>query len=248
MGKGKDIYSHVKRLDDDFPYEPVGISRLLSCFHMLEERTCLGGDYDTAVILRDLKDALDSDILTPRMRQTLALYYFADLEMDRAADILGVKQQTVSEYHLKAVERIAAYMASGGNVRYRREKTMKRFDSKRPLYQWLNDVAGGSVPVYVVPDEVHSDIIDWLANIGDERAQEVARQRRHGAPEVKYEYKDARDEYPCLHPRQMQYRESKQIPVPEVYPKFDVAGRRKTHAMNDGEMVQKVKPIFVFPR
>lgn len=225
MGKGADIYSGFKRNDDDFPYKPAGIYRLLKEYHRLEGRLVPGGDYDTAVILQDLKTALDSDVLTARQRQVVALYYFADLIEDDVADILGISRQGVNRAIIDALGRISAFI-SGHRGRVRGYH-VTQFENRRPLFQWVNAVGDGRAPVYVVPNYIRADIIDWLAENGDKRAQNASRQLRSGPPSIIYEYQNPEDEYPCLNPRQMQYREKMQVPVEEVKPKLDVAAVKK---------------------
>jgi hypothetical protein len=248
MGKGKDMTTATKRNDDDFPYEPAGVYRLLKEWHRLESRIESSGDYDTLVIIEDVKKALDSDILTPRQRQVVALYFFADIGMEYVGEVLGIGAPRVKKHLVLALDRLSGHMKTGGAVKHTKGREVTSYGNSRPLFRWLNQVGHALLPVYDVPEEVYADLLDWLSENGDERAQEVARQLRHGPPEVEYIYENPEDVYPCLNPRQMQYRETKQIPVPEVYPKFDEAGRRKAHVYQDGTVVEKVKKILVIPR
>ncbi|OYD08528.1 RNA polymerase sigma factor [Paludifilum halophilum] len=225
MGKGADITSANKRNDDDFPYEAVGVLRLLKEINRLDARLVPGADYDTAVILQDLRDALDSPVLTARQRQVVALYFFTDSTMEEAAGILSITKGAIKLSLNTSLERIAAQMKAEEDLKFR-GRAVKPFDSRRPLFVWLNAVAAGEVPAYEIPDEANEDLLAWYAENGDELAQEVLRQRVEGPPVVVEVYENPEDEYPCLNPRQMQYREKMQVPVGDVKPQFDVAGSR----------------------
>src|SRR5690606_29209973 len=85
--KGAGSYSASKRSDDEFPYDPVGVFRLLKEIHRLDARLVPGADYDTAVIIRDLKDSLDVPGLTTRQRQVMALYFFTSSTLEETGAI-----------------------------------------------------------------------------------------------------------------------------------------------------------------
>jgi|SRR5690606_20267476 len=249
MAKGADIYSASKRIDDEFPYEPVGVFRLLKEIHRLDARLVPGADYDTAVIIRDLKDSLDVPGLTTRQRQVMALYFFTSSTLEETGAILGMLKQPTEIILKDAVERVAKQMKSR-NVLTFKGRSVKPFESRRPLFVWLNAVGSGEIPVYEVPEAAMTDLLMWLDEHGSEKAQEVLRQRREGPPEVMEVYETPEDEYPCLNPRQMRHRHEKEERVPEVLPKFDVAGAKKS-AVKDrktGEWMGSRKKLYIFPR
>lgn len=249
MAKGADIYSASKRIDDEFPYEPVGVFRLLKEIHRLDARLVPGADYDTAAIIRDLKDALDSPVLTARQRQVVALYFFTDSTMEETGAILDIRKNTVIEALNEAVYRISSQMKAGNPVEFKGRAT-KPIKNRRPLFTWLNAVGSGEAPVYEVPATVMTDLLMWLDENGDEKAQEVLRQRREGPPEVKTVYQNPEDEYLCLNPRQLRHRHEKEERVSDVLPKFDVSGSKKC-AVKDrktGEWIGSRKKLYIFPR
>ena len=249
MGKGADIYSASKRVDDEFPYEPVGVFRLLKEIHRLDARLVPGADYDTAVIIRDLKDALDSPVLTVRQRQVVALYFFAQIGEVAAADLLNTAQPAVFRLIQDSVKRLAGALKNPRPPKYYRYK-VKPFENRRPLFVWLNAVGSGAAPIYEVPREVMDDILLWMAENGEEKSQEVLRQRREGPPEVRTVYENPEDEYPVLTPRQMQYRNAKEVSTAEVKPKFDAAGWKKSQVKDQktGEWIGHKKKIYTFLR
>lgn len=249
MGKGADIYSTSKRVDDEFPYEPVGVFRLLKEIHRLDARLVPGADYDTAVIIRDLKDALDGPGLTTRQRQVMALYFFTSSTMEEVGGIIGVGKDVVKVTLDEALERVAKQMKSRKSITFK-GRAVKPFENRRPLFTWLNAVGSGEAPVYDVPGAVMTDLLMWLDEHGNEKAQEVLRQRREGPPEVREFYENPEDEYQVLTPRQMQYRNAKEVSTAEVRPKFDAAGAKKSPVKDQktGEWVGRKKKIYIFPR
>lgn len=249
MAKGADIYSGFKRNDDEFPYEPVGVYRLLKDYYRLEERISPGGDYDTAVILADLKGALDSPVLTARQRQIVALLFFAELTMEDVSGILGVYVSKIHKSLTAALERLSAALKGARTPKFRTQSAPP-FGSRRLLYAWLNAVGSGEAPIYNVPAAVMTDLLMWLDENGDEKAQEALRQHREGPPNVKTIYKNPEDEYLCLNPRQLRYRHEKEERVSEVFPKFDVSGAKKSAVKerDTGEWIGNKKKIYIFPR
>lgn len=246
MAKGADIYSGFKRNDDEFPYEPVGVFRLLKEIHRLDGRLVPGADYDTAIIIRDLKDALDGPGLTFRQRQVLALYFFTDSTMEETGGIIGIGKDVVKVTLDEAIERVAEQMKSGDSLTFK-GRTVKPFESRRPLFVWLNAVGSRELPVYEVPAEAMTDLLMWLDENGDEKAQEVLRQRREGPPEVKAFYESPEEEYPALNPRQLQYRDKKEVRVKEVMPSFDVAGTKKiAETYHDERREGQKQKIYIY--
>ncbi|MBA4542022.1 sigma-70 family RNA polymerase sigma factor [Thermoactinomyces daqus] len=205
MGAGSiDLESKRKRVEDLYPYESEGIAALLDDFYRVEARAYDRADLDSYTVIADLKIALDTDCLTPRQRQCIALYYFCELSREQVAELLGVARQSVDEYLATAHERLAREMKEGGAAK--KGRRVKPLPGSRPLNRWINDIADGA-PIYDLPEDVAEDLLYWLSERGDERAWETIRQRRHGAPELVYDTV----EHAHIHDRQLWYRYKREI-------------------------------------
>lgn len=193
MGATKrDIHKKAREYEGDYPYEVEGIAALLSDINKLGESQWYRGDIDATILIVDLKQALDSECLTPRMRQVIALHYFAQLTEEEIADILGVTRQAVNYTSTNALERVSTYMEYGYS-----KPTNARIDAKitpsHPFLVWVNAVADGSLPVYSIDES----LTHWLASSGDKKAQETIKQKIEGYTYVPV-YEEGYDEYaPC---------------------------------------------------
>jgi hypothetical protein len=213
-----DLASKRKRTDDLYPYEPEGIAALLSDVYRAEARAFDRADLDSFTVITDLKLALDTDCLTPRQRQVVALYYFCELTLKQIGEILGVGARRVKKYLDASYERIAREMKDGGASRKGRQ--IKPVDACRPLYRWVNDVADGA-PVYSLPDDVELDLLRWLSERGDDCAWETLRQRREGAPTIEYSC-----DYKCMYADQIRKKDRRMSFKEYVFPPGDVVGYR----------------------
>lgn len=215
----RDIGKKAREYDFNYPYEVDGIHALLKDINKLSEARWYDGDIDATVLITDLKQALDNSNLTPRMRQVLALYYFADMTEQEVADVLSIDRTTVSRAIDGALERVSTFMEFGYS-----KPTNARTDAKvnayHPFLVWVNEVASGESPIYKVPDS----LTDWLAFNGDKKAQEVIRQRIEGFIFIP-DYKDE-EEYPALTEEQFRWSDRRTSFFPEIYPEGDVTGTR----------------------
>lgn len=222
MGASKrDIHLKAREYDDTYAYTDAGITVLLKDIIRLDESRIYRGDIDATAIITDLKMALDSDCLTPRMRQVIALYYFVGLTEDEVADILSTSQQSVNKSVTSGVERIAEEMSTGGS----RKKGNGDFliDDESPIYKWLNEVGGGTAPVYVVPKGIFTDVLERSKHF-DKKAEETLYQRK-GIVTFTVDYTEM-DEYPAYTEDQFKWKDRRMTFKPEVYPKGDVTGTR----------------------
>lgn len=222
MGASKrDVYKKGREYDDNYPYEAAGIAALLRDINSLSESRWYKGDIDATTILADLKQALDSSCLTPRMRQVVALYYFAQLTEEEVADILGVNRITVNEAIDTALERVSTFMEYGYT-----KPTNARADGlitpTHPFLEWVNDVASGNQPVYSLSE----DITHWLATKGDSKAQETVKQAVEGYTYLPVYATDS-DEYPPYTDDQFRWKDRRMTFVEDVFPQRDTMGFRK---------------------
>lgn len=217
----RDLEKKAREYDELYQYNREGITKLLQDIHSVKESRIYHGDIDATAILADLFTALDSDCLTARMRQVVALYYFAGLIEKEMTLLLGINQKSINEIKQKAVDRVAEHMYRGG--KFKAGNPYVPFADDRVLYRWLNAVADGQLPVYTVTQTVFNDINRILAP-KDKKAAEVLRQQREDV--IFVEEPDV-DEYPCLTEDQFAWADRRVTYVEEVYPPSDVVGTRK---------------------
>lgn len=217
----RDIDKKGREYDGNYPYEVDGIAALLRDINKLSESRWYNGDIDATVLIVDLKDALDSDCLTPRMRQVMALYYFAQLTEEEIAQILGMQQPNVNKALMTALERVSTYMEYGYN-----KPPNARIDAKvipsHPFLKWVNSVADGSSHIY----SLDGSLTYWLASNGDRKAQEAINQLTEG---YTYEptYLSAEEEYPALTWDQFKWRDRRMSYSEDIYPIRTTVGFRK---------------------
>lgn len=218
----RDLEKKAREYDATYAYTDEGVATLLKDIYRMNESRLYKGDIDATAIITDLKTALDSDCLTPRMRQVVALYYFVGLTEEESAYVLGIDNGYLNKVVHVSLERIAEQMSKGSN----RKKGHADIDSKEstPLFLWLADVAYGNAPVYEVPSAVFTDILNRSITT-DRNAVETLRQRAEGRPKPVV-YADE-DEYPALSEDQFKWRDRRMAFKPEIFPKGDIAGTRK---------------------
>lgn len=213
----RDIDKNTRKYDEKYPYRKSGIERLMSDYWSLKETQGIKGDIDSVALIIDLERALDHCSLTPRMRQVLALHYFADLSLTDAAHLIGITPQSVQEANDNALEHLEAYMAYGYDKKiYARNRG--EIDGDAPLQQWAMAVGDGSFPIYSRPDGV----TEWYAAaVKEPCAIETMKQRVSPV-----EYVSTTEKRP-LNKRQLRYGDKRTTYVEEVYPRTDVTGSQK---------------------
>jgi hypothetical protein len=240
MGASKrDMHKKSRQYEDSYPYETDGVKAILRDIYRLGESQYLNGDIDATIILTDLKMALDSGCLTPRMRQVVALYYFVGFTLEEIKTALGLANKSVPNSILvDAVERVSSEMDYGykqsNNARIDATIFPKNY-IERPLFKFLNEIASGDRSVYEVNDEVFSSATRYLASIGDHKAVEVIRQEVEGFVWIEEDAPND-DEYLTLTWEQMRWDDRRVSYVPVVYPVGDILGRRKVAIkLRDGD-------------
>lgn len=215
----RDIDKKSREYADKYPYEAEGIACLMRDYTKLRSTQALAGDIDSVALLADLERALDRCNLTPRMRQCLALYFFAQLTEADTAAVLGIERSTVNRTVESALDRLEAFMEFGYN-----KALGSRIDAIiepiTKLHEWANDVANGRKHIYSNPQGV----AEWLATKGDKKAKVVMKQRKE--PFVYVEDYTGREEYPPYTKEQFKWSDRRVSYVPEVYPPGDVTGTR----------------------
>jgi hypothetical protein len=227
----RDVYRNGREYDATYEYTDDGIAVLLKDIYRLNEKRLYKGDIDATAIITDLKLALDSDCLTPRMRQVVALYYFVGLTEEEAAEVLDSSQQAVNKALSSSLERIAEEMSTGGSRK--KGHADINMELNTPLFQWLANVAYGISPIYEVPLGVFTDVLD-RSKLLDDKAKETLQQRTEGPPIILNSSEE--DEYPALSEEQFKWRDRRMAFKPEIYPSGDVIGTRKVAIkLRDGD-------------
>lgn len=237
----RDIHRKGRDYDESYPYEAAGIAALLRDIYRLTESRIYDGDIDATAILIDLKMALDSNCLTPRMRQVVALYYFAQFTEEESAEVLEISQVTLNESLETALERIAAHMEYG-YTKVTNAKSRGILPDSHGIKQWLNDVACGK-ELYEIDETITSDINIWRASkLKDERDLTAIKQRIEG-PSYVLVYASTEQEYPALTWEQMKWKDRRMSYVSDM--KYDdkhiKVGFRKTAILNEEDE-------WVYPR
>jgi hypothetical protein len=217
----RDVHKKGREYHENYPYEAAGIAALLRDINRLSESRWYNGDIDATTILADLKHALDSSCLTPRMRQVVALYYFAQMTEEEVAELIGVNRVTVNEALETALERVSTFMEYG-YTKPTNARTDALLTPTHPFLEWINEVASGTQPVYSFSE----DITHWLASKGDKKAQETIRQKTDGYTYLPVYEKDC-EEYPPYTDDQFRWKDRRMSFVSEVYPTRDTVGFRK---------------------
>lgn len=183
------------------PYTEQGVERLLKDIYKLWDEETYGGDINATIIRIDLERALQSSALTPRQRQAVALYFFAQLTQQECAKLLGIEQSSVDRRIENACANIAMHMR-GEHIKS--SQYIWDVDYKMPsahLDWWNIDVLHNSKQWWIVPDEVLSDINDIL-----------------GVPGRDGHEHQGEDGYTLLTERQMRRRYKElELPRPEIY-------------------------------
>lgn len=217
----RDIHKKAREYDDLYEYNREGVALILRDIYRMENSR-FAGDIDATGIIADLFMALDSDCLTPRMRQVVALYYFVGLTEIEASEFLDCTRVAVTVSKNSALTRISEHMYKGG--KFKAGDPFEKLTEKSSIYVWLNDVAVGIAPIYEVPVKVFTDVL--LATEGtDANAKETIRQRVEGLVFVD-DYADE-EEYLCMTDEQFRWADRRVSYVPEVFPPGDTIGTRK---------------------
>lgn len=215
----RDMTKNSRMYDESYPYESRGIKSLLRDIYRMSESRYLNGDIDATVILADLKLALDSGCLTPRMRQVIALYYFLGFTQSEISEISGVTQPTIVESLDEALLRVSAEMCYGykqGNGAKANAKLTPTNEIERDLFIILNDITEGIRPVYVADACIFTASIRYLANKGNKKALEVVRQQIEGSVIVD-DIQPLEGEYTALTWEQMRWDDRRISYVPDIY-------------------------------
>lgn len=237
MGASKrDMSKKEREYGEKYPYEPKGVLAVLKDFYRLDTATILNGDYDAATILADITKGLNnSDVLTPKQRQCIALYYFANLKLRECEAVLGIDESGVKRHIRGGTKRLAEFV--NNQALFSKGDPYVDYEETDELMRWLNQIGNGGA--ITVPENAVIVAIAKRFAVDEARAEEMLRQFSEGHVAV-IEYDDGKPEYPCLSESQMQWSDRRVTYVEEVYPPGDVLGTQKV-ATRDEEDKQGVE-------
>ena len=202
----RDVHKKEREHDVEFAYQPQGIERLLSDVHRIEAMETYKGDLGATVLRIDLEAALRSRCLTPRQRQVVALYYFAELTQTEAAGVLGVSQQAVDARIKSVWPALSAHMS--GEPTSVSQFTNAEIEGDTPLDRWMADAAMNEGEWWRLTDEVIAEL-----------------NRRFPPPDVVSEDAEDGEEYPVLSEGAMFYRgKQREVACAEIYRQYPHAG------------------------
>lgn len=110
MGAGKrDIHENERRLYNEYDGLDTitGVKKLLRDWPKLRANAIDNGDYDALVLLLDLEAAMQAARLTDKQTEVLRLVYAEDLTQAKAAELLAIEQNTISDHITVTAKNIA---------------------------------------------------------------------------------------------------------------------------------------------
>jgi predicted DNA-binding protein YlxM (UPF0122 family) len=237
MGASKrDMAKKEREYSEKYPYEAKGVLAVLKDFNRLGNAAVLSGDYDAATILADITKGLNSsEVLTPKQRQCIALYYFANLKLRECEDVLGIDESGVKRHIRSGIRRIAEFVSN--RALFSKGDPYVDYEETDELMQWVNRIGNGDE--ITVPGDVVILAIAQRFAADESKAEEMLRQFSEGHVEV-FDPDDGKPEYPCLSESQMKWSDRRVTYVEEVFPPGDVLGSRKV-ATRDEEDKQGVE-------
>lgn len=202
-----------------------GLTKLLRDYYRLQARTLYEGDFDTAVVLADLMAIINSDKLTARQRQYIALYYFVGLTFNEIASLVGVDVRNVKQPLYDGLDR-AALVAQGDTTgaAFKRRTPDTFADKPGAVYRWLDAIAAGA-PVAEPPHAVTLNIAELLSET-DDKSAELARQSETGVVYID-ETADDKPEYAHFSDSQLRWLDRRITLVENVLPPGDAVGSQK---------------------
>jgi predicted DNA-binding protein (UPF0251 family) len=204
----KDIHKTEITHDTIHAYTDAGIAQLLSDVYKLANDAEYRGDTEAIVLKVDLEHALQSDALTPRQRQAVALYYFCQLTQQECAKVLGVKRQRITD-RLKTAKRNIAQHMQGDDHTSSQYINSRDYMSQGIALDYWN---------YAI---LHNDNNWWVVN--DTALVEL--NSKLGMPPCDNTPKMETETVRCYTDKQLERRFANEIPRPDVYPVFDNTGR-----------------------
>lgn len=109
MNNAISIESTKKECKHEPPYNPTtvtGVKKLLADRHAIGSLR-YRGDTDASDILLDLNEAIDRARLSRRQAEAIAIVYGLGVTQNDAAEVLGIRQPTLSKYLDEAARKIA---------------------------------------------------------------------------------------------------------------------------------------------
>jgi predicted DNA-binding protein (UPF0251 family) len=191
MGSGSNTHSNAEVIENSYLKDSYGVERLLSEVFQIVEKSRYQFDESAYVLIADLENALDCVLLSGQERQVIALTYYGQLNTRQVSKLIGIKTFEVIDLTAEAIEKIAAILMG-----YKTTKLAKYQPPANNLIDWLEGVGVGTQAIYYLPTAVNTELLEWLAEHGDELSEETLRQRVEGPP-VFVDDRPEAEQYPC---------------------------------------------------
>lgn len=219
----KDIHKSEITHDAIHAYTDAGIAQLLSDVYKLANDAEYRGDTEAIVLKVDLERALRSECMSPKQRQSVALYYMCQISKEECAKLLNVTRQAIDQRLINAATNISQHMqgeplASSQHIHY------NVYTNIYPGFDvWMTQVLVGDGDWWSIPDNVLDSLNRVLGMLPESSESE-----------------NNCVEYPYLTDGQLRGRNrNREILRPEVYPTDGNRGYVKSG--EDGRRVRLAK-------
>lgn len=174
MGSVKrDLHKTEIVYDGMYRYEELGVRRILSDVYHLWNKETFRGDIEATVIRCDLDRALKSNALTPRQRQAIALYYFAQLTQAECASLLSIKQQSLANRLSNAISNLSTHMSGIVVARAQHVKSGDHLLQSEHLNTWDTNVLNNVSDWWSINDRVIKELIGIFPIVLNEPAADI---------------------------------------------------------------------------
>jgi hypothetical protein len=164
MGKGKDMVSGTKRMNDSFGYDPYGVRTMFESYYELKEMGL--SNWQAVDIILDFEKALSATIMTAESRVMVGLVYGFGLTIIQASKLASIKMIEGKEALDEALEVVEACLNGYDTTFFHKttESTATNLD------EWLAGVRSGQTLALDIPPAVMDNMFNYLISIGDKKA------------------------------------------------------------------------------
>lgn len=197
------------KYDNLFPYTSDGLNRLLRKIHTLDTSEQYAGDVNAILIRVDLERALNSECLSPRERQSIAMYYFTCLTQHECALLLRIERKTIDLRLEKSLDKISRHM-NGEDVTSSQTIWNKDYlnTSHDSINSWNENILKNNSEWWFIPDDVWAYV--------QSKFNKYKQDTQSSVNDVSC--------YPVLTEKQMEWKQYIETPRDEIHRTFDSYG------------------------
>jgi hypothetical protein len=163
MGKGKDMVSGTKRMNDSFGYDPYGVRTMFESYYELKEMGL--SNWQAVDIILDFEKALSATIMTAESRVMVGLVYGFGLTIMQASKLAGIKMSEAKEALDEALEVVEACLNGYDTTFFHKTTDSTAIN----LDEWLAGVRSGQTLALDIPPAVMDNMFNYLISIGDKK-------------------------------------------------------------------------------